>query len=318
MRPTTMFETKHVFFFFLDGVGLGEIDPNRNPFGRAKLAGLKDLLGGKPLVASSAPYVGARATLLALDAGLGVPGLPQSATGQAALLSGKNAPALIGEHYGPKPNQAIAELVTKHNLFKTLKMAELQVAFLNAFPPAYFEAIGSGRRLNGTIALAATRAGVPLRTLEDLQNGQAISADLSGAGLRTRLKLADAPVISYEQAGRRMARLARVYDFTLFEYWLTDYAGHGQEMEAACRLLEDFDQALQALVTQWDDETGLIVLTSDHGNLEDLSTRRHTSNAVPCLLIGSPENRQNFSTSLKDLTDIAPAIYRFFGLADSE
>jgi len=306
-----------LFFFFLDGIGLGESDPDRNPFARASMPGLEEILGGLPLIASSAPYRGKRATLLALDARLGVPGLPQSATGQVALLSGVNAPARIGEHYGPKPIQALAEMIAKDNLFRTLKMAGLQVAFLNAFPPAYFEAIASGRRLNGAIALAATRAGVPLRTLQDLQNGQAISADFSGAGLRDRLKLADAPIISYEEAGRRLASLGQAYDFTLFEYWLTDYAGHGQEMEAACRLLEDFDQALQALLAGWDDETGLIILTSDHGNLEDLSTRRHTCNAVPCLLIGSQENRQNFSADLKDLTGIAPATYRFFGLDDT-
>ncbi len=307
---------KHLFFFFLDGVGLGATDPDRNPFARASMPGLKEILGGKQLVATSAPYVGKRATLLALDASLGVPGLPQSATGQAALLSGKNVPALIGEHYGPKPNQAVAEIITKVNLFRSLKMAGLQVAFLNAYPPGYFEAIGSGRRLNGAIALAAVRAGIALRTLEDLANGQAISADFSGIGLRERLKLIDTPVISFGESGRRLAKLAQEYDFTMFEYWLTDYAGHGQEMKAACRLLEDFDQVLQALLAEWDDETSLILLTSDHGNLEDLSTHRHTHNAVPCLLIGSQERRRNFSAGLKDLTCIAPAIYRFFGLTD--
>jgi hypothetical protein len=33
-----------------------------------------------------------------LDASLCVPGLPQSATGQAALLTGLNAPELMGRH----------------------------------------------------------------------------------------------------------------------------------------------------------------------------------------------------------------------------
>ena len=45
-------------------------------------------------------------SLLALDAGLGVEGLPQSATGQAVLLTGVNIPAELGYHYGPKPNPA--------------------------------------------------------------------------------------------------------------------------------------------------------------------------------------------------------------------
>jgi hypothetical protein len=250
--------------------------------------------------------------LLALDANLGVSGLPQSATGQATLMNGKNVPAAIGNHYGPKPNQEVAALVSEDNLFKALKLRGHKTALLNAFPPAYFEAVSSGRRLYGTIALSAARSGVSLRTLDDLKAGQALSADFSGAGLRERLKLRDTPIISLGEAGLRLARLSQAHDFSLFEYWLTDYAGHGQDMQVACKLLEDFDQVLEALLKAWRDDTGLVVLTSDHGNLEDLSTRRHTSNPVPCLIVGAPELRIPFSAGLLDLTDIAPAILRFF------
>ncbi len=64
-----------------------------------------------------APLETERATLLSLDASLGVAGLPQSATGQAALVTGKNVSQMIGEHYGPKPNKAVAEIVRLDNLF---------------------------------------------------------------------------------------------------------------------------------------------------------------------------------------------------------
>jgi len=47
-----------------------------------------------------------------------------------------------------------------------------------------------------------------------------------------------------------------------------------------------------------------------HGNLEDLSTRRHTANHVPCLLIGPREARRRFADELYDLTGVAPAIWR--------
>lgn len=303
---------KHFLFLFLDGVGLGEDDPQTNPFARAAMPALQHLLDGKRLVRDDAPLQGGRATLLALDANLGVAGLPQSATGQATLINGKNVPAAIGNHYGPKPNPQVAEIVSTDNLFKTLNRRGLSAAFLNAFPPGYFEGIASGRRLYGTLALAASRAGVPLRTMEDLQQGQAVSADFNGAGLRERLGLKDVPLISFDEAGRRLARLAAAHDFSLFEYWLTDYAGHSQDMQAACRLLEEFDQALAGLLAEWDDDQGLVLLVSDHGNLEDLSTRRHTANPVPCLVIGAPHLRQPFAAGLNDLTDIAPAILRFF------
>jgi bisphosphoglycerate-independent phosphoglycerate mutase (AlkP superfamily) len=81
-------------------------------------------------------------------------------------------------------------------------------------------------------------------------------------------------------------------------------------MSIARHLLETFDQALEGLISSWDDRSGLILLTSDHGNLEDLSTRRHTTNPVPALLIGDLELRRQFTENLKDLTGLAPAILR--------
>jgi bisphosphoglycerate-independent phosphoglycerate mutase (AlkP superfamily) len=99
---------------------------------------------------------------------------------------------------------------------------------------------------------------------------------------------------------------------TFFEYWLSDYAGHEQDMAAACSLLETFDQVLCGLLEAWDDDQGLILITSDHGNLEDLSTRRHTANPVPALVIGAKAFRQRFIAELHDLTDVTPAILDFF------
>jgi 2,3-bisphosphoglycerate-independent phosphoglycerate mutase len=299
-----------ILFLFLDGVGLGEDDPERNPFARAEMPNLRNLLGGRRMIASAAPLESRGATLLALDANLGVPGLPQSATGQATLLSGRNAPAELGYHYGPKPNQAVADLVVKGNLFKHLKEAGQQVAFLNAFPDAYFEAIGSGHRLYGTIALAAARAGVPLYSLDDLRLGKAFSADFTAQGWRDRLGYKDIPLIEPVEAGKQLARRAASFDFALFEYWLTDYAGHGQDMQAACDLLDTFDQVLGGLQEAWDGNSGLVLVTSDHGNLEDLATHRHTSNPVPALLLGAAALRRQFAVGLHDLTGIAPAIER--------
>jgi hypothetical protein len=46
--------------------------------------------------------------------------------------------------------------------------------------------------------------------------------------------------------------------------------------------------------------------------MEDLSTRHHTKNAVPALVIGSKLLRDQFCVGLKDLTDVAPAILQFY------
>ncbi len=303
-------------FLFMDGVGLGSDDPARNPFARPVTPALEKLLGGRRLLLSSAPYEGPRATLLPLDTALGVGGLPQSATGQAALLTGQNVPAALGYHYGPKPNPEVASYIKNGNLFNRLRSAGQRVAFLNAYPPRYFESIHSGLRMYSAIPLAVVSAGLSLKTTSDLYAGQALSADFTAQGWRQHLGLPDTPVLTPLQAGQRLAELAQANDFSFFEYWLSDYAGHsrvagGSSMQAACELLATFDQVLEGLLAAWQDASGLVLITSDHGNLEDLSTRRHTANPVPALLIGAPELRSRFTEGLHDLTGIAPAILRF-------
>ena len=296
-----------LLFLFLDGIGLGENDPEINPFVRANMPTLKSLLGGQTMIRQSAPYEGGRASLIAADAGLGVDGLPQSATGQAVLLTGVNVPAEIGYHYGPKPDPATASHLSQ-SIFSTLKQAGKNVAFLNAYPPRYFDGIDSGKRLYSSIPLAVTNAGYPLFTKDDYYAGNAMSADFTGEGWQNFLGFPDAPLYEKRIAGHKLAALAQRYDFSFFEYWATDYAGHKQDMTAAVQVLESFDSVLNGLLEKWDDEHGLILLTSDHGNMEDLSTRRHTANAVPVLLIGNAAARKKFSHALKDLTGITPRI----------
>lgn len=307
----------HILFLFLDGVGLGAADAGINPFAFAHMPHLEALLGGKRLVAEAASPQPAsrRATLLKLDACLGVPGLPQSATGQAALLTGINVPAALGYHYGPKPNPEVAAHIRNGNLFSRLRQAGHSASFLNAYPPAYFQGVHSGRRLYAAIPLAVTSAGMALLGADDLKRGGALSADFTGEGWHTHLNLPETPVLEPAQAGKRLASLAQKVDFAFFEYWLTDYAGHGQNMEQAVSLLEGFDQVLGGLLEAWEDEAGLVLVTSDHGNLEDLSTRRHTENPVPALLIGAPGLRQRFAQGLTDLTGVAGKIMQIISEA---
>lgn len=298
-----------LLFIFLDGIGLGANDPNKNPFARIRMPNLENLLGGRKLVSGSAPSVGERATLLSLDATLGVPGLPQSATGQAVLLTGVNVPAQIGEHYGPKPNPAVAKYLLNGNLFSQMRLAGRSAALLNAYPPRYFHSVDSGKRLYSSIPLAVTSAGLRLFSKDDLFAGRALSADFTGAGWASMLGFPDVPILSPKEAGRRMALLAARYDFSMFEYWSTDYAGHKQDMPWAMEQLATFDGVVGGMMEAWD-PGDLVLITSDHGNMEDLSTRRHTEAPVPAILIGPEADRATFAEGLTDLSGIAPAIMR--------
>ena len=297
-----------VLFIFMDGIGLGENNLETNPFARAQMPNLQRLLNGRTLTKEAAPFYGEQATLLGVDAAVGVAGLPQSATGQAILLTGINIPAELGYHYGPKPNPAVAAFLNEGTLFDRFVKAGRKAALLNAYPPPYFEAINSGKRIYSSIPLAVTNAGLSLFKNDDLFAGRAFSADFTGEGWRRMLKFAETPVMDAPQAGRKLAEVSKEYDFAFFEYWASDYAGHGQEMEAAVKLMETFDGVLGGLLEAWED--GLILITSDHGNMEDLSTRRHTEAEVPALVIGDQAARAEFTQDMKDLTDIAPAIWR--------
>ncbi len=299
-----------LLFIFLDGVGLGADNPEINPLARAEMPTLQGLLGGQKLLATSAPYTGERATLLPLDASLGVNGLPQSATGQTVLLTGINVPAEIGEHYGPKPNPAVAKYLLNGNLFSQLTKAGKTAALLNGYPPRYFDGVDSGKRLYSAIPLAVTSAGLSLFTKDDLYAGRALSADFTGAGWRGMLGFSDAPTYDPRAAGKKLGELAGQYDFSLFEYWASDYAGHKQDMDWAIKQLEVFDGVLGGLIKNWNDDEGLILVTSDHGNMEDLTTRRHTDAKVPGLLIGLSKARVAFASGLNDLTGIYSSILK--------
>jgi hypothetical protein len=299
---------RHVLVLFLDGVGLGPSDPNVNPFAAADMPSLRQALGGARLLAETAPRVGPQATLVAIDACLEVAGDPQSATGQAALLTGRNVPAEVGEHYGPKPNPAVAAILREGTLFSEVLARGGSASLLNAYPPRYFETIASRRRLYSSIPLAVTAAGVPLRTAADLQAGHALSADFTGKGWAEQPGFPPAPVLGHTEAGVRLAELARRVDLSWFDFWPSDVAGHRADMGQARHLVEQFDAVLGGLIQAWCDEEDLVIITSDHGNLEDLSDRGHTRNPVLGLLIGPADLRAAVAPRLHRLTDFHDVI----------
>lgn len=76
-------------------------------------------------------------------------------------------------------------------------------------------------------------------------------------------------------------------DFTFFEHYLADEAGHARDFAAARKALDTFDAFARALLETRPAEARVLVC-SDHGNVEDLSTRSHTLNPVPVLYFGPP------------------------------
>jgi 2,3-bisphosphoglycerate-independent phosphoglycerate mutase len=307
-----------VLFLFVDGVGVGPDDPASNPLAAAELPALTDLLGGRPVASTPAangatvppsPHFAPPLPFASLDARLGVDGLPQSGTGQTALLTGINAPALLGRHDGPYPHSDLKAILGRSSLWFGAQDAGLRVALANAYPDRYLERAHDGRGRMGAIARSALLAGVRLRGPEDLRRGRGISAFLTNSGWRDHLGYRDLPEITPADAGRNLAALAQDHDFTLFEYYATDLAGHRPDRWSATGVLEAFDGFLKGVLAHWPSHD-VLVLASDHGNIEDQGTRRHTLNPALGAWRGPAPDRP-----LTALTDVAPAVLAALGLS---
>jgi 2,3-bisphosphoglycerate-independent phosphoglycerate mutase len=308
---------RHLLIFFLDGVGLGGPDPETNPFLSADLPNLEGILGKawylRPEIAGQdGRIVAKRASLVPTDANMGVAGRPQSATGQATILTGKNVPRLVGEHYGPKPNQSVAKVIQEGNLFQDVIASGGTAALITPYPQGYFDAINSGKRLLSSVPLAATSAGLPLMTANDLRAGQAVSPGFTGQGWRDFLGYKDIPLISLLEAGQQIANIARSYDFSFFEHWPSDRSGHRGSLEEAIQHLEMIDQVFEGLFDAWDEDHDLLIITSDHGNIEEKDHRLHSRNPVPTILFG--RDHALLIDKIHDLSDIATVVRIFLRL----
>jgi hypothetical protein len=288
-----------VLLIFVDGLGLGDDDPRKNPVAAANLARLR-LLRDRP---APDPLT----TLIPTDACLGIPGLPQSATGQTSILAGVNAPAAVGRHINGYCTKSLAALLDGRSIFTRVQAAGRQATFANAFTPAYLE---HPPRFRSVSTVAVSQAGCRLRTLDDLARGEAVFHDFTNRLLPERGY--SLPLVTPREAGERLARLARSHAFTMYEHFLTDRAGHAQDIPWAVEILQDLDCFLDGVLSHLDLSAHLVVLTSDHGNLEDLSSRRHTRNPVPTLFWGT--GAAEAGAGIGTLADIAPAILRHLGV----
>jgi 2,3-bisphosphoglycerate-independent phosphoglycerate mutase len=283
-------------------------DSSSNPLASASMRHLRALIGG-PLtseVAQDRPDL----LLRPIDATLGVDGLPQSGTGHVALLAGVNAPALHGRHQPNFPPVALRPLLAERSLFHLARQAGHMVAFANAFSAGYWQALEARRLRRSASVIAAEGAGLALRTLDDLRAGRALSWDITRHTIHARGEGADLPLVAPEVAGRHLARLGREYSLVFFECFLPDLAGHGRMgKDAIPEVLAHIDGLLGGLLVDRRPSDTLLI-TSDHGNVEDTTTSSHTRNPVPLLVSGPAA--PHFADVTR-IDQVAPAILSALG-----
>jgi len=136
---------------------------------------------------------------------------------------------------------------------------------------------------------AARRAGVRLRTWDDVRRGEALTssmtheleADFDFCGLEPL------PVLAPTKAADVLATLVQSHDFTFYKYQLSDLISHMGRIELARQVFALIEDFLEAILRSVDAHETVVLVTSDHGHLEQVATSHaHPKTRVPTWCFG--------------------------------
>jgi len=292
-----MVNLMRMIFIFIDGFGLGEKDSLRNPVYAARTPNLDYIFNNYPVFPT--------------DASLGIAGLPQSATGQTAIFTGLNAPEVLGRHLSGQPTETLKAIIHENNLFKELIRRGLKVTNANVYRDEYLKRMLDpvDRTVRPSVTSVMTMsAGLTFRMVEDYRNGMGVYHDITGGIIKDSGY--DVELITPEEAAERLFRISLEHDFTLYEHFMTDIIGHSMDMNLAKGEIELLDAFLGRLFELVNMDEYVIVITSDHGNIEDISIKTHTMNKVPVIIAGEPVG--NMDIKVTSLLDIMPVVLEVF------
>ena len=276
-----------VIFLFIDGVGLAAPSAD-NPINKEVCPALYRLFErhAKPI-----------------DACLGVEGIPQSATGQATMFTGVNCPKAVGRHCEGFPPIAVRKIVESDNLFLQLKKRGKKVRFADAYLIDDVRELAD-RRFKSVTSVMALTVPETVATVGDLVKGDAVMQDLTRETIQDRYP--DIATISPQRAAEHLFGIARQNDFTLYEFFQTDVSGHSMDYDRACAVLRVYDRFLATLVRFVEAAGMTLVMTADHGNIESVGERGHTTNPVPFVAFGPKE--EFLRDRVGSLVDVTPAL----------
>ncbi|MCX6554675.1 MAG: hypothetical protein NTZ12_06630 [Candidatus Aminicenantes bacterium] len=308
-----------VIFIFIDGIGMGRADAG-NPFFQAGGLYLPCWQGGMSLPDGT--------PLAAIDATLGLPGAPQSASGQTALFCGVGARSIGNRHVNGYPDRNLRAVILEKNLLSRLAKKGVKASYLNSYPAhddlftarhvridpdgrLWFSAEFPERfkRMISVTTCMMLASGQKPFGEADIRTRRSLYQDYSNRQLLSQgLKL---PEYSPAQAAAIMAYAALEYEFILYEYFQTDIYAHRRSFADCVALIRELDDLLKNLLARLDKKQDTLILTSDHGNLEDFRTRGHSRNPVPFLAWG--RHGKFLRAKIKSLSDVTPALLRLFG-----
>lgn len=291
----------HILLLFIDGVGIGEPDPVKNPFFSGRFNFFQKLFGETPHLQRQ-NLSGDQIEVFPVDARMGVEGIPQSGTGQTSIFCGVNAPALINQHFGPFPYSTLVPVIKEKNIFIDFLSRGQKAFFMNSYPQVFFDYINSGKSRLSVSTLSYRSAGLELNTADEVRRGYSLSAEITNRVWRERLKYEDISVITPEQAADRLLDRVSENDLTIYEFFLTDHLGHGRIPHDFDIICSDLDRFLIQIFTNYNRADTHILLCSDHGNFEDISVKAHTLN--PALGIAAGKSAKLMRESITSLDKI--------------
>ena len=298
-----------IIYFFIDGIGLGEPDPEVNPFYRYSESFFATLGSKEPSRDLPEDFF-----MRPTDAHMGYPGLPQSATGQTSLWTGINGVSSMGRHMTGFPGPTLIQVIQRQSIIKRVVDAGLKATLLNAYSDDYTRRIQRRPRMISASTHVQWASGQELKTFADLENKDALFMDITHEFMHQFMPLYKdrfPQITAYEQ-GQNLVKISRNYDLVLYEYFLTDKAGHNQDFEQTRGLIKTLEDFLDGITAEMDQNNELLIISSDHGNAENLSVKTHTNNKVPTFSYG--KGARQIYESVNSLMDIPALIYKILGV----
>jgi hypothetical protein len=139
---------------------------------------------------------------------------------------------------------------------------------------------------------AALQAGVRIRTWADVRRGEALTSSMTHE-LESQFDTAffdQQPLQARtpEDAAAILVRLSAEHDFTFYKYQIPDLVSHTGRIESARDVFTIIEQFVESVLLGIDPATTSVIVTSDHGHLEQLgSSRGHPKSKVPTWYFGA-------------------------------
>jgi hypothetical protein len=141
---------------------------------------------------------------------------------------------------------------------------------------------------------AARTAGLKLHTWEDVRCRQALTSSMSHQ-LEADFEffgLEPLPGHTPQAAAAILMSLAVQHDFIFYKYQIPDLVSHTGRIELAREVFETIEVFVEAVLRSIDPADTVVVITSDHGHLEQLaSSHAHPKSKVPTWYFGPDPER---------------------------